>query len=56
MSQIFKKKIPVSILDDLLNVYCNNNDKYYLINDQICVYNLIILFHPFRKILIKCHK
>ena len=33
MSQIFKKKVPVSFLYDLLDTYSTNNEKYYLIND-----------------------
>ena len=32
MSQIFKKKVPQSILFDLLDKYSVLNDKYYLIN------------------------
>lgn len=32
MTQIFKKKVPLTMLYDLLNNYSVNNDKYYLIN------------------------
>ena len=35
MSQIFKKKIPVTILYDLLDTYSYNNEKFYLINDVL---------------------
>ena len=35
MSQIFKKKIPVTILYDLLDTYSNNNEKFYLIDDVL---------------------
>lgn len=35
MSQIFKKKVPVDILYDLLDAYSLNNEKYYLINDVL---------------------
>lgn len=35
MSQIFKKKVPVSFLYDLLDTYSTNNEKYYLINDVL---------------------
>ena len=33
MSQIFKKAVPLNILYDLLEVYAQHNDKYYLVND-----------------------
>jgi hypothetical protein len=33
MSQIFKKRVPLDILYDLLNSYSYHNSKYYLVND-----------------------
>ena len=33
MSQIFKKRVPLNILYDLLDSYSHHNSKYYLVND-----------------------
>ena len=33
MSQIFKKKVPLEILYNLLELYSEHNSKYYLVND-----------------------